>query len=105
MVSVVAVASVTPTQQVQPYNNATPTTYQISHYDMMFREVGGAYGIDWRLLSAIARVESQFRFDAVSKSSRTSGESLETDIFAGILRSSRCGYENVNLCLRSSKSS
>ena len=68
VLSVVAVTSVTPTQQVQPYNNATPTTYQISHYDMMFREVGGVYGIDWRLLSAIARVESQFRFDAVSKS-------------------------------------
>ena len=33
----------------------------------MFQEVGDRYGIDWLLLSAIARVESEFRFDAVSR--------------------------------------
>ena len=67
VLAVVAVASVASTQQVQRCNNATPTAYQISDYDMMFREVGGTYGVDWRLLSAIACVESEFRFDAVSR--------------------------------------
>ena len=41
--------------------------YLISQYDKMFQEVGDRYGIDWLLLSAIARVESEFRFDAVSR--------------------------------------
>jgi membrane-bound lytic murein transglycosylase F len=40
--------------------------YLISPYDKMFQEVGAIYGIDWLLLSAIARAESEFRFDAVS---------------------------------------
>lgn len=42
--------------------------YLISPYDAMFQDVGAEYGIDWLLLSAIARAESEFRFDAVSKS-------------------------------------
>ena len=41
--------------------------YLISPYDKMFQSVGEEYGIDWLLLSAIARAESEFRFDAVSK--------------------------------------
>ena len=41
--------------------------YLISRYDKMFQEVGERYSIDWLLLSAIARAESEFRFDAVSK--------------------------------------
>ena len=40
--------------------------YLISRYDQMFQEVGAIYGVDWLLLSAIARAESEFRFDAVS---------------------------------------
>ena len=40
--------------------------YLISQYDQMFQEVGAIYGVDWLLLSAIARAESEFRFDAVS---------------------------------------
>ena len=40
--------------------------YLISRYDQMFQEVGTIYGVDWLLLSAIARAESEFRFDAVS---------------------------------------
>lgn len=40
--------------------------YLISPYDKMFQEVGAIYGIDWLLLSAIARAESEFRFDAIS---------------------------------------
>jgi membrane-bound lytic murein transglycosylase F len=44
-----------------------PTSYAISPYDKIFQEVGEKYGIDWLLLVAIARTESQFRFDAVSK--------------------------------------
>jgi membrane-bound lytic murein transglycosylase F len=39
----------------------------ISPYDKVFQEVGELYNIDWLLLSAIARAESEFRFDAVSK--------------------------------------
>ena len=47
--------------------NAEPIEeYLISQYDKMFQEVGAEYGIDWLLLSAIARAESEFRFDAVS---------------------------------------
>ena len=35
-------------------------------YESLFRCVGEDYKVDWRLLAAIARVESKFRFDAVS---------------------------------------
>ena len=42
-------------------------TYVISPYDDMFRRVGADYDVDWLLLSAIARAESEFRFDAISK--------------------------------------
>ncbi len=41
--------------------------YLISPYDRIFQGVGESYGIDWLLLSAIARAESEFRFDVVSK--------------------------------------
>ncbi len=41
--------------------------YLISPYDKIFQDVGEEYGVDWLLLSAIARAESEFRFDAVSK--------------------------------------
>ena len=41
--------------------------YLISPYDKMFQEIGEKYSVDWLLLSAIARTESEFRFDAVSK--------------------------------------
>lgn len=43
------------------------SSYAISPYDHIFQAVGEKYGIDWLLLAAIARCESQFRFDAVSK--------------------------------------
>ena len=43
------------------------TQYIISQYDQVFRSVGEKYGIDWLFLSAIARAESEFRFDAISK--------------------------------------
>ena len=39
----------------------------ISDYDPIFMRVGELYDIDWRLLAAIARVESKFHPDAVSK--------------------------------------
>lgn len=42
-------------------------SYMISPYDDMFRRVGADYDVDWLLLSAIARAESEFRFDAISK--------------------------------------
>ena len=40
----------------------------ISAYDDIFKEVGAAWGIDWVLLAAIARSESEFRSDAISSS-------------------------------------
>ena len=43
-------------------------SYILSPYDKMFREVGDHYDIDWCLLSAIARVESEFDPNAVSRS-------------------------------------
>lgn len=59
-------------QQTKP---ATPpanseevmVSYDISQYDHIFRSIGEKYNIDWLLLAAIARAESEFRFDAVSK--------------------------------------
>ncbi len=42
--------------------------YLISQYDTMFQNVGAEYGVDWLLLSAIAQAESEFRFDAISRS-------------------------------------
>ena len=41
--------------------------YLFSQYDEMLQRVGQAYEIDWVLLSAIARAESEFRSDAVSR--------------------------------------
>lgn len=46
---------------------AEEVEYLISPYDEMLQRVGAEYGVDWVLLSAIARAESEFRFDAVSK--------------------------------------
>lgn len=40
----------------------------ISPYDDIFKEVGAANGIDWLLLAAIARSESEFHHKAVSRS-------------------------------------
>ena len=41
--------------------------YLISPYDNLMKAVNQESGIDWRLLSAIAHTESDFRADAVSK--------------------------------------
>jgi membrane-bound lytic murein transglycosylase F len=41
--------------------------FSISPYDDIFKAVGAEYEIDWRLLASIARIESRFRFDAVSQ--------------------------------------
>ena len=54
------VAQFTPTKEVEK-------ECIISPYDKMLQEVGEQYDVDWLLLSAIARAESEFRFDAVSK--------------------------------------
>lgn len=40
--------------------------YLISPYDKIFRRIGRRHGVDWRLMSAIAYGESNFRADAVS---------------------------------------
>ena len=47
-------------------NLATEVEYIISPYDQIMQSVGIESGIDWRLLSAIAHTESNFRADAVS---------------------------------------
>ena len=43
------------------------SSHIFSQYDEMLQRVGTAYEIDWVLLSAIARAESEFRSDAVSR--------------------------------------
>ena len=65
--------------------------YLISQYDKLFQEVGGEYGVDWLLLSAIARAESEFRFDAVSKA----GAVGLMQIMPSVARS--MGYEREQL--------
>ena len=40
--------------------------FSISQYDDIFKEMGAKHNLDWRLLAAIARAESVFRFDAIS---------------------------------------
>lgn len=52
---------------VEPVEEVVEEQYLISPYDKIFQDVGEEYGVDWLLLSAIARAESEFRFDAVSK--------------------------------------
>ena len=52
---------------VEPVEEVVEEQYLISPYDKMFQDVGKEYGVDWLLLSAIARAESEFRFDVVSK--------------------------------------
>lgn len=66
-------------------------SYLISQYDKLFQEVGGEYGVDWLLLSAIARAESEFRFDAVSKA----GAVGLMQIMPAVARS--MGYEREQL--------
>lgn len=41
---------------------------KISEYDAIFKEVAKKYDLDWRLLAALAKTESGFRHDAVSRS-------------------------------------
>lgn len=43
-------------------------SYIISPFDQLFREVGEEFNVDWCLLSAIARVESEFNPKAISRS-------------------------------------
>ncbi len=65
--SVVATSEVSHRAVKQEESEAVEEQYLISQYDKIFQEVGARYGVDWLLLSAIARVESEFRFDAVSR--------------------------------------
>lgn len=46
---------------------AEPVVASISEYDDVMRDVEAVSGVDWRLLSAIACTESQFRSGAVSE--------------------------------------
>lgn len=51
----------------QPVSELLPEGgYVISTYDNVFRRICGQYGVDWRLMSAIAYGESNFRHDALS---------------------------------------
>ena len=54
-------------QRAEQNHNAGSRRYEISEYDDLMRAVEAVSGIDWRLLSAIANVESEFLPDAVSK--------------------------------------
>ncbi len=63
----VIVATKISQQAVRPVEKAIEKQYLISPYDELFQSVGEKYSIDWLLLSAIARAESEFRSDAVSK--------------------------------------
>lgn len=54
-------------QVVEHVEEVAEEQYIISPYDKIFQDVGKEYGVDWLLLSAIARAESEFRFDVVSK--------------------------------------
>lgn len=54
-------------ERIAHFASLTEEKTLISQYDKMFQEVGEQYDVDWLLLSAIARAESEFRFDAVSK--------------------------------------
>ncbi len=47
-------------------NGVTTEHFELSPYDAMFIDVCRGYGHDWLLFSAIARVESHYRHDAVS---------------------------------------
>ena len=42
--------------------------FKASEYDAIFKEAAKKYDFDWRLLAALAKVESNFRHDAVSRS-------------------------------------
>ena len=65
VVTRVVVRSAT-SQEAQPVEELSSHRL-ISDYDGLFMRVGEHYGIDWRLLAAIARAESKFRPDVVSK--------------------------------------
>lgn len=59
-------AKITPEQMEQLQALVIPEP-KISSHDDIFRSVGERYDVDWLLLAAIARAESEFRVDAVSK--------------------------------------
>jgi membrane-bound lytic murein transglycosylase F len=68
MVYVAGVASGCDTSAIVRSNKGVcEDKFLISPYDTMFQRIGAKYNIDWVLLSAIARAESEFKFDAVSK--------------------------------------
>ena len=64
---VAVIATRTSQRVVEPVEEVVEEQYLISPYDKIFQDVGEEYGVDWLLLSAIARAESEFRFDVVSK--------------------------------------
>ena len=65
---IVVTATRSSQQVVEPVEEVVEEQYLISPYDKLFQEIGAKYGLDWLFLSAIARVESEFRVDAVSRS-------------------------------------
>ena len=70
---IVVIATSSSQQVVEPVEEVVEVVaeveqYLISPYDKLFQEIGAKYGLDWLFLSAIARVESEFRVDAVSRS-------------------------------------
>lgn len=53
--------------EVEPIVEKAEHTITISAYDEMFKEVATKYNLDWMLLAAIAKAESGFRHDAISR--------------------------------------
>ena len=68
-----------------------PEVWILSEYDKLFQEVGREHNVDWILLSAIAKVESKYVSDAVSKA----GAVGLMQIMPGVAR--RMGYDPQTL--------
>lgn len=61
-------SSETTDERVAEKHTVGVVDYQISSYDTLFQTLGVEHGLDWILLASIARAESEFRPDAVSRS-------------------------------------
>ena len=68
-----------------------PEVWILSEYDKLFQEVGREHNVDWILLSSIAKVESKYVSDAVSKA----GAVGLMQIMPGVAR--RMGYDPETL--------
>jgi membrane-bound lytic murein transglycosylase F len=63
-----AIARMQPEVKKEEPPKAKPINISISSYDAIFKEVAAKYKLDWVLLAALAKTESGFKHDAVSRS-------------------------------------